>query len=100
MYKILGSDGNEYGPISLEKLKKWIQEDRVDRKTPVMPEGAKDWVFLGTLPEFAGCFAPEERESSAAVESRRLLQLTICLGLLLVALVVGALIIFGKIKHH
>jgi hypothetical protein len=100
MYKLLGSDGNEYGPITIEKLKEWIQEGRVERKTPVMPDGGKDWVFLVTLPEFAGCFPPDEAESADAVESRRLLQLTICLGLLLVALVVGTLIIMGKIKHH
>ena len=100
MYKILGSDGSEYGPISAEKIKQWIQESRVEPRTPVMPEGGKDWVFLGSLPEFAEHFGPEEKESSATVESRRLLQLTICLGLLLVALVVGTLVVMGKIKHH
>jgi hypothetical protein len=57
MYKILGSDGNEYGPVSAEQVKKWIAENRVEKKTPVIPEGGADWVFLGSLPEFAADFA-------------------------------------------
>ena len=56
MYKILGSDGNEYGPVSAEQVKKWIAENRVEKKTPVIPEGASDWVFLESLPEFAADF--------------------------------------------
>jgi hypothetical protein len=101
MYKVLGSDGSEYGPISAEKIKQWIREGRVEQKTPVMPDGAEDWVFLGTLPEFAGCFASSEKGGiSDAIKNRRWWQLTICLGLLLVALVIGALFILGKVKHH
>ncbi|HXR04107.1 MAG TPA: DUF4339 domain-containing protein [Verrucomicrobiae bacterium] len=56
MYKILGSDGNEYGPVSAEQVTKWIAENRVERKTPVKPEGAPDWVFLESVPEFATAF--------------------------------------------
>jgi hypothetical protein len=100
MYKILGSDGSEYGPVSVEKIKQWIQEYRVEQKTPVMPDGGKDWVFLGTLPEFAGYFAPQKGESSGATKSRRQWQRAMGFGLLLAALVVGALIILGKIKHR
>ena len=58
MYKILGSDGNEYGSVSAEQVKKWIAENRVEKKTPVIPEGGADWVFLFSLPEFAADFAP------------------------------------------
>ncbi len=58
MYKILGSDGNEYGLVSAEQVKKWIMENRVEKKTPVMPEGGMDWVFLCSLPEFAAAFIP------------------------------------------
>ena len=58
MYKILGSDGNEYSPVSAEQVKKWIAENRVEKKTPVIPEGEPDWVFLCSLPEFAEDFAP------------------------------------------
>src|ERR1035438_4818417 len=58
MYKVLGSDGNEYGPVPAGQVKKWIAENRVERKTPVIPKGGLDWVFLGSLPEFAADFAP------------------------------------------
>jgi hypothetical protein len=58
MYKVLGSDGNEYGPVSTEQVKKWIAEHRVEKKTPVIPEGGADWVFLDSLPEFATAFMP------------------------------------------
>jgi hypothetical protein len=57
-YKILGSDGNEYGPVSARQIKHWIAENRVDQKTPIFPDGAADWVFLNSLPEFKAVFAP------------------------------------------
>ena len=58
MYKILGSDGKEYGPVSAKQVKHWIVENRVDQKTPVFPDGAEDWVFLESLPEFKAVFVP------------------------------------------
>src|ERR1039458_4518469 len=58
MYKILGSDGNEYGPVSAAQVKAWIVENRVEKKTPVIPDGGADWVFLDSLPEFAAAFTP------------------------------------------
>jgi hypothetical protein len=58
MYKVLGSDGNEYGPLSAEQVRQWIAENRLEEKTPVIPEGKTDWVFLGSLPEFAAAFTP------------------------------------------
>jgi hypothetical protein len=101
MYKILGSDGSEYGPVSVDKIKQWIQENRVEQKTPVLPEGGEDWVFLGSLPEFKESFAALEKgEAKDTTKSRRWWQLAISLGLLLAALFVSALFILGKIKHH
>jgi hypothetical protein len=57
MYKIIGTDGKEYGPISADQIRLWISENRVERQTPVFADGAKDWNFLGLLPEFAGYFS-------------------------------------------
>jgi hypothetical protein len=57
MYKIIGQDGKEYGPITAEQLRQWIAENRVERQTPVFKDGAKDWTFIGLLPEFAAHFA-------------------------------------------
>ncbi|HUZ06864.1 MAG TPA: DUF4190 domain-containing protein [Candidatus Paceibacterota bacterium] len=56
MYKIIGQDGKEYGPITAAQLRQWIAENRVESRTPVFADGAKDWTFVGLLPEFAGLF--------------------------------------------
>jgi hypothetical protein len=56
-YKIIGQDGKEYGPVTAEQLRSWIAEGRLERQTPVFVEGAKDWNFVGLLPEFAAGFA-------------------------------------------
>ena len=39
MYKITGADGKEYGSITIDQLKKWIAENRVNRQTSVKAEG-------------------------------------------------------------
>lgn len=56
IYKIIGEDGKEYGPTTIEQLRQWIAEGRVESRTPVFVEGAKEWNFVGLLPEFAGSF--------------------------------------------
>jgi uncharacterized protein DUF4190/uncharacterized protein DUF4339 len=57
MYKIIGQDGKEYGPITGEQMRQWASQNRVESRTPVFVDGAKDWTFVGLLPEFAGLFA-------------------------------------------
>jgi hypothetical protein len=53
MYKIIGADQKEYGPVSAEQLRAWIAEGRVNALTRVLPEGATEWKVLEDLPEFA-----------------------------------------------
>lgn len=57
MYKILGGDGKEYGPVSTETLRQWVNEGRANAQTQVQPEGGSNWVALGEVPEFAASFA-------------------------------------------
>ncbi|HXE43459.1 MAG TPA: DUF4339 domain-containing protein [Candidatus Baltobacteraceae bacterium] len=54
----MASDGNEHGPLSFEQVRQWISEKRVEKKTPVFPDGASDWMFLESLPEFSVIFNP------------------------------------------
>jgi hypothetical protein len=54
MYKLIGADQKEYGPVSAEQLRQWLAEGRVNAQTQVMPEGTTEWKALGSLPEFAG----------------------------------------------
>lgn len=58
MYKIIGADGKEYGPISADQLRQWIAEGRAIATTHVLPAGAAAWVPLGSLPEFAPAVRP------------------------------------------
>jgi len=55
-YRIVGNDGKIYGPVTAEQIRLWLSERRADSRTPVLPEGAGDWVVLGLLPEFAADF--------------------------------------------
>jgi hypothetical protein len=58
MYKILGSDGKIYGPVNAGQLRQWLAEGRANAQTQTLADGAAEWKPLGTLPEFAGHFAP------------------------------------------
>ncbi|MEY4386690.1 MAG: hypothetical protein RLY20_1973 [Verrucomicrobiota bacterium] len=69
MYKILGGDGKEYGPISAETLRQWIAEGRANAQTQVLPEGAAAWQALGTIPEFAGSFGAPIGMTAGAIPS-------------------------------
>ena len=53
MYKIIGADGKEYGPISAEGLRQWIAEGRANAQTKVQVEGSVEWKRLEELPEFS-----------------------------------------------
>jgi hypothetical protein len=53
MYKVIGADNREYGPISLEQLQKWISEGRINANTRVLPPGATEWKTLAEIPELS-----------------------------------------------
>jgi len=42
-YKIIGGDGAEYGPASLDELQSWIRDGRVARATQVWREDLSRW---------------------------------------------------------
>ncbi|MEJ5237485.1 DUF4339 domain-containing protein [Limisphaera sp. VF-2] len=57
MYRIIGQDGREYGPVPRDTLLQWIRENRVGPQTPVLPEGETQWRVVGHLPEFASALS-------------------------------------------
>jgi Domain of unknown function (DUF4190)/GYF domain 2 len=59
MYKIIGADGRQYGPISAEQLRQWIAQGRANAQTKTLAEGAMEWKPLGAVPEFVSHFAPQ-----------------------------------------
>ena len=53
MYKIIGADGREYGPVSAEQLHQWMAEGRVTAQTQLQTTGSAEWKRLFDFPEFA-----------------------------------------------
>jgi len=52
MYKIIGGDQHEYGPVSADDLKRWIREGRLNARSMAKAEGATEWKPLSSFPEF------------------------------------------------
>ena len=51
MYKLIGTDGRMYGPVTPEQLRHWITEGRANAQTLVQPVGNPDWKPLAEFPE-------------------------------------------------
>ncbi len=58
MFKIIGADGKQYGPASIEQVRQWMAEGRVNPQTIAWREGGVNWLPLGAFPEFASVAAP------------------------------------------
>src|ERR1700722_37373 len=54
MYKIIGADQKEYGPVSADQLRQWITEGRVNGQTKVQAADATEWKAMADIPEFFG----------------------------------------------
>ena len=53
MYKIIGADQKEYGPVSADQIRLWVDEGRVSAQTSVWSDAAAAWQPLSAYPEFA-----------------------------------------------
>ena len=58
MYKIIGADGREYGPVTAEQLRQWITEGRANAQTRVQAEGMNEWKPLSAFVELIPTSAP------------------------------------------
>jgi hypothetical protein len=52
MYKIVGGDQREYGPVTSDQIREWIASGRANGQTLASFEGSP-WKPLSTYPEFA-----------------------------------------------
>jgi hypothetical protein len=52
-YKILGGDGKEYGPATLDQILGWVRDGRVSAATQVWRSDHNAWVTARELPELA-----------------------------------------------
>lgn len=57
MYKIIGADQKEYGPVSADQLRQWITEGRINAHTLIQGVGETTWRPISTFPDFASSFA-------------------------------------------
>jgi hypothetical protein len=66
MYKIIGSDQKEYGPVSAEQIHEWFRDGRLNGQTMGCAEGTQEWKPLGTFPEFSFMNAPAGGAASSS----------------------------------
>ena len=65
MYRIIGKDGQQYGPVTAEQLRGWMAENRANVQTLVQTDGSQEWKPLGSLPEFAADLKPPPVSATA-----------------------------------
>ena len=53
MYRIIGGDQKEYGPVSAEEMHRWITQRRLHAGSLVQAQGNPDWKPLSLFPEFS-----------------------------------------------
>ena len=51
MYKLIGRDGKEYGPVTADQLRLWISEGRAHAEYLVQLEGTAEWKTVADFPE-------------------------------------------------
>jgi hypothetical protein len=56
VFRILGNDGKEYGPVSADQLNQWVREGRANAQTQVQREGSVGWTPLGSVEGFGHLF--------------------------------------------
>jgi prepilin-type processing-associated H-X9-DG protein len=63
MYKIIGADQLEYGPVTLEELRGWIVDGRVNSQTKLRVEDRAEWKMAQDVPELADALASSKKAS-------------------------------------
>lgn len=58
MYKILGADQKEYGPVTADQVRQWIREGRANSQTLIQGPNSTEWKPLNSFPEFSDLLAP------------------------------------------
>jgi hypothetical protein len=54
MYSIIGGDGKEYGPVTVDQVRAWMAAGRANHSTKVKLVGSLDWKTIAECPEIAG----------------------------------------------
>lgn len=54
MYTIIGGDGREYGPVTVDQVRSWIAGGRANAQTRVKAVGTDTWKTVADFPELSG----------------------------------------------
>lgn len=52
-YKILATDGKEYGPVNLQQLQGWVREGRVSAETQLLRSDLVEWMAASRFAELS-----------------------------------------------
>jgi hypothetical protein len=69
MFTIIGGDSNEYGPVTVEELRGWIEGGRANAQTRARRQGEADWLPLASFPDFAEALATQAGHLPAPADS-------------------------------
>jgi prepilin-type processing-associated H-X9-DG protein len=58
MFKLLGADKKEYGPVSADQIRAWMAQGRANARTQLQAAGSTEWKPLAEFPEFAADLQP------------------------------------------
>lgn len=58
MYRIIGADGQQYGPVTAEQIRRWLAENRANAQSLAQAEGVAEWKPLISYSEFAADLKP------------------------------------------
>jgi TM2 domain-containing membrane protein YozV len=56
MYRVIGVNGQQYGPVTPEEVRRWITENRVNAQTLAQLDATQEWKPLISFPEFTADF--------------------------------------------
>ncbi len=71
MYKLLGSDQKQYGPVTADQVRAWIAQGRANAKSKLQAAGSNKWKPLGEFSEFADALQARGRAASPPLPGRQ-----------------------------
>jgi hypothetical protein len=78
MYSIIGGDGKEYGPVTVDQVKAWMAAGRANLATKVKLVGTDQWKTIAEVPEITGSSPAAGIASPLAVDRFAKLDLMSC----------------------
>src|SRR5687768_6684688 len=68
MFIIIGGDGKEYGPVTADQVRTWINAGRANLDTKAKALGSEEWRRLGDYAEFSTSALPPVMTPASGAE--------------------------------